>query len=85
LRGGVDLNETRGLLILELTYVIALEVKVNRGIVSCPPMDVDPDGQCQPPNREIYMTNPHLLPNNPAKQYYCYNCVTTESALRFLL
>jgi hypothetical protein len=36
LRGGVDLKETRGLFILELTYVLVFEIEVSRGIVSCP-------------------------------------------------
>jgi hypothetical protein len=43
-------------------------------------MGINSADTSQQPNEEIYMDKSLLLPNNPARQKYCYTSVPIEAA-----
>jgi hypothetical protein len=61
--------------------LIVVKVKVSRANVPFYPIEMDIAHTGQLPNGQICMDEPHLLPNNPARQKYRYTSVPTEVAL----
>ncbi len=64
--------------------MIVVRVKVSRRIVPFSPMGIDSADTNRPSNGEISMDKSHLLPNNPARQYYRYTSVPIEAVFKEL-